>query len=540
MEGSDSVRFRTHYDAVVVGGGHNGLVAAAYLARAGQSVLLLERDEELGGATASRRVFPGMDARLSRYSYLVSLLPRAIVDELGLRFTTRRRAIASCTPYEREGRPEALLLSNVDEEGSLRSFAALTGAADRRGYEELLELERAFAAQVWPSLLQPLRSRAQWRDALASPLERAAWDAFVERPLGETVERLVRDDVLRGVVFTDGKIGIFTHAHDATLQQNRCFIMHVIGQGSGEWQVPVGGMGARVDALAASARAGGAELVTAAPVDAIHVGGARHAVVFRHGGRARAVEATRVLVNAGPQVFDRLLGRPHAARPADEGSVCKVNMLLRRLPRLKVGIDPRDAFAGTFHVDESYEQLQASYTRAAVGELPERPPFEIYCHTLTDDSILGPELRNAGYHTLTLFGLDVPYRLFEADHDARKAELTRRYLQGLNRALAEPIEECLALDADGAPCIEVKTPRDLEHSLALNQGNIFHGELSWFFAGDADDTGVGTWGVETPYERIYRCGSSALRGGAVSGIPGRNTAQRIFEELRITSPSAGV
>jgi len=530
MNESDGARFRTRYDAVVVGGGHNGLVAAAYLARAGQSVLLLERDDELGGATASRRVFPGMDARLSRYSYLVSLLPRPIVDELGLRFTTRRRAVASCTPYERDGRPEALLLSNVDEEGSRRSFAALTGASDRRGYEQALELERAFAARVWPSLLRPLRSRAEWREALAAPLERAAWDAFVERPLGETIERYVRDDVLRGVVFTDAKIGIFTHAHDATLQQNRCFIVHVIGQGSGEWQVPVGGMGALVDALAASARAGGAALVTSAPVEAIHVGGPRHAVVFRHGDRAHTVEATRVLVNAGPQVFDQLLGRPHAVRPADEGSVCKVNMLLRRLPRLKAGVDPRNAFAGTFHVDESYEQLQASYAQAAAGELPARPPFEIYCHTLTDDSILSPELRGAGYHTLTLFGLDVPYRLFEADHDARKAELTRRYLRGLNSVLAEPIEECLAVDANGTRCIEVKTPRDLEHSLALNRGNIFHGELSWFFAGD--DGGVGTWGVETADERIYRCGSSAQRGGAVSGIPGRNAAQKIFDELR--------
>jgi phytoene dehydrogenase-like protein len=216
-----------------------------------------------------------------------------------------------------------------------------------------------------------------------------------------------------------------------------------------------------------------------------------------------------------------------------------VNILLRRLPRLKAaGVDPRDAFAGTFHIDESYSQMRLSYQQADAGTLPERPPAEIYCHTLTDDSILGPDLRDAGYHTLTLFGLDAPYRLFEADHDARKAEMLRRYLDGLNRVLVEPIEDCLALDVNGAPCIEIKTPQDLERELALNRGNIFHGALSWFFTDD--DARVGTWGVETPYERIYRCGSSALRGGAVSGIPGRNTARRIFEELRIASPSAGV
>jgi len=527
----DMAQFQTRYDAVVVGGGHNGLVAAGYLARAGQSVLLLERNGELGGATASRRIFPGMDARLSRYSYLVSLLPREIVDDLGLRFTTRRRAIASCTPYERDGRPRALLLSNVDQERSRASFAALAGDDDWRGYGRLLELEHAFAARVWPSLLRPLRSRAEWEGSLDTSLERDAWEAFVERPLGETIERHVRDDLLRGLIFTDGKIGIFTHPHDETLLQNRCFIAHVIGHGTGEWQVPVGGMGALVDALSTSAREGGAELVAGAPVARIHTGAPRHTVTFRHDGRELSVEATRVLVNAGPQVFDQLLGRPHEDRPADEGSVCKVNMLLRRLPRLRAGVDPRDAFGGTFHIDESYEGMRVSYRQAAAGDIPERVPAEIYCHTLTDDSILGPELRDAGYHTLTLFGLDAPYRLFEADHDARKAEFLRRYIEGLDRILADPIEDCLAVDGDGAPCIELKTPQDLERELALNQGNIFHGALSWFFADDAER--AGTWGVDTPYERVYRCGSSAQRGGAVSGIPGRNAARQIMDELRL-------
>ena len=524
--------FKARYDAVIVGGGHNGLVAASYLAHAGQSVLLLERNDHLGGASVSKAVFPGMDARLSRYSYLVSLLPRAIVDELGLRFATRRRSIASCTPYRQDGRDGALLLSNVDDGASRASLREIADDGDWRGYQELLALEGAFAARVWPSLLQPLRARADWRAALSAPAERAAWEAFVERPLGEAIERRVRNDLLRGVLLTDGKIGIFTHPHDPTLLQNRCFIFHIIGNGTGEWQVPVGGMGALAGALSESARAGGAELVTDAAAEAIHTGTPRHTVVFRQGEREHTVEASRVLVNAGPQVFDHLLGQEHREAPGDEGSVCKVNMLLRRLPRLKApGIDPREAFAGTYHIDEGYEQMGASYAQAAAGALPKLPPSEIYCHTLTDDSILGPELRAAGYQTLTLFGLDVPYRVFERDHDARRAELLRRYLRGLNASLAEPIEDCLAIDAEGRPCIEIKTPQDLEGELALNRGNIFHAALSWFFADDPAQ--VGTWGVETAHERIYRCGSSALRGGAVSGIPGRNAAQAIFEELGI-------
>jgi phytoene dehydrogenase-like protein len=248
------------------------------------------------------------------------------------------------------------------------------------------------------------------------------------------------------------------------------------------------------------------------------------------------VEATRVLVNAGPQVFDRLLGRPHHDAPADEGSVCKVNMLLRRLPRLKAGVTPRDAFAGTFHVDESYEEMGASYRQAAAGQIPERAPGEVYCHSLTDDSILGPDLREAGYQTLTLFGLDAPYRLFDAENEETKAAYLRRYLEGLNRVLAEPIEDCLAVGERGEPCLEIKSPVDLECELALNRGNIFHGELSWFFAEQPED--AGRWGVETAYERIYRAGASAMRGGGVSGIPGRNAAHCIFEELGLTPSRA--
>lgn len=537
-------QLQTHYDAVIVGAGHNGLVAASYLAKAGQSVLVLERSDEFGGATSSKAVFPGQDARLSRYSYLVSLLPPVIVAELGLRFATRRRTIASCTPYERAGVAEALLLSNVDEGETQAAIEALAGPGDWRGYQALLALERALAERVWPSLLEPLRSRAQWEALLTAPLERQAWDALVARPVGEAIERHIQHDLLRGLVLTDAKIGLFTHAHDETLLQNRCFLLHTIGNGTGEWQVPVGGMGALVAALLVSARAGGATLVAGAEVAAIQPGRARHSVTFSHGGHEQTVDATRVLVNAGPQVFARLLGLPYGASAADEGSVCKVNLLLRRLPRLRASaIDPQAAFAGTFHIDESYSQMQTSYREAAAGALPTNPPAEIYCHTLTDDTILGPELRAAGYHTLTLFGLDVPYRLFDGEgvtHAARKAELVERYLRGLNRLLAEPIEECLATDATGAPCIEAKTPQDLERELALNQGNIFHAAPSWFFAeevGAAEEDTVnvasdaGRWGVETAFARIYRCGASAVRGGAVSGIPGRNAAACIFAEL---------
>ncbi len=526
--------FATRYDAVIVGSGHNGLVAAAYLANAGQSVLVLERNDWIGGASASQRVFPDYDAYLSRYAYLVSLLPPLILDELDISFETRRRSVASFTAYERNGAARGLVISNVDQERSRASLRELTGGdAEWDGYQALLRLEGALAAQVWPSLLQPLRSRRHWADRFtASALEREAWESFVERPLGEVIERYVQDDVLRGLVLTDGKIGVFGRAHDASLIQNRCFLYHVIGQGTGEWRVPVGGMRTLVDGLVRRATDAHARIVVDSPVLAVHDIGRRHAVVFEHDGREHTVDADRVLVNAGPRTFARLFGREYAPIATDEGSVMKANMLLRRLPRLKApNVTPAEAFAGSFHVDEGYAAMELSWHEAAAGQLPALPPFETYCHTLTDDSILSPALRAEGYQTLTLFGLDAPYRLFTSDGEGRKQEMQHRYLEAINRITAEPFEDCLARDSKGELCIEIKSPQDLEQELDLDQGNIFHNSLSWFFTDDPEEDG--TWGVETDMRGVYRCGASALRGGAVSGVPGFLVARKIFEEERV-------
>lgn len=133
-------------------------------------------------------------------------------------------------------------------------------------------------------------------------------------------------------------------------------------------------------------------------------------------------------------------------------------MVLTRLPELRSELDPRMAFAGTFHIDESYSQLELAFEQSFAGKIPDVIPSEMYCHTLTDPSILSEELVKNGAHTLTLFALHTPARLFEKDHDAAKAEVTKRVLAGLNRYLKESIESCLAVDEDGNPCIEVKTP----------------------------------------------------------------------------------
>jgi phytoene dehydrogenase-like protein len=520
---------RTHYDNVIIGGGHNGLIAACYLAAAGQSVLVLERNDYLGGATASQRVFADYEAYLSRYAYLVSLLPPRILDDLRISFHTRRRRIASFTPYhDGHGAARALLLSNEDESASRRSLVEMCGSHEAWSrYQRLRELEAAIAGLAWPSMLERLRHRDEFTRGLRTDLVREAWASFVDQPLGEVIERHADHDALRGLLLTDGKIGVFTSAHDPGLLQNRCFLLHVIGNGTGEWRVPVGGMRALVDALVRRATELGVEHRVNAAATHLESGGRSHTVSYRLDGADRAIDATRVLVNATPRVFQGLLGRPFAPAAADEGSCMKVNMLLRRLPRLTCGVSAAVAFAGSLHVDEGYAAMELSYRQARDGRIPDCPPAEIYCHTLTDDSILSPQLRQEGYHTLTLFGLDAPYRLFRADPEATKARIAELYLAALDRLCAEPFADCLARDREGRPCIEVRSPVDLERDVGLDLGNIFHREPGWFFTDDRDL--AGTWGVETPLPRVYLAGSSAPRGGGVSGIPGHNAARCILE-----------
>ncbi|WP_280255867.1 phytoene desaturase family protein [Nocardia wallacei] len=511
---------RASYDVVVAGGGHNGLVAAAYLARAGRSVLVLERQDHLGGAAVSERVFDGVDARLSRYSYLVSLLPRQLIRELGLRFETCRRRISSYTPVGDTG----LLIDTADEYRTRASFLRITGSeADFRAWQEFYGRTGRLAQRVFPTLTRPLPTRAELQRLID---DSATWEALFERPLGETIEASFADDTVRGVVLTDALIGTFTHAHDPTLRQNRCFLYHVIGGGTGDWDVPIGGMGALTDALAAAARAAGAELCTGRAFTAVETDGATAEVRFDGG----AVGAGHVLVNAAPRELARLLGEPVPERP--EGAQLKINMLLRRLPRLRDSVDPAEAFAGTFHIAEGYAQLDRAYLEAEGGRLPSAPPAEIYCHTLTDPSILAPDLVTQGAHTLTLFGLHTPASLFLDDPDETKQRLVTATLAQLDSVLAEPIRECLAVDAHGRPCLEAKSPLDLEREVGLPGGHIFHRDLDFPFRADDATDPADRWGVGTGHRNVLLCGAGAVRGGGVSGIGGHNAAMAVLESDR--------
>ena len=502
---------------MIVGGGHNGLVAAAYLARAGRSVLVLEQRGELGGAAVSFRAFPGIDVRLSRYSYLVSLLPAKIAADLGIDVELRQRHISSYTPRGAGG----LLVNTADHDRTAASFRNFTGSGrDFAAWERFYDLTTRVAGRIFDSLTEPLVDRSALEAMVA---DNDAWSVLFDRPLGETLREWFTDDVVRGIVLTDALIGTFTAADDADLTQNRCLLYHVIGRGTGQWNVPVGGMGAVTASLASTAQRAGATLLTDAEVLAVSPDGE---VRYRRGDVERTVHGRHILSNVAPTRLSDLLGETPTEPP--EGAQLKVNMVLDRLPRLRdTTVSPADAFGGTLHVNESFEQLETAHREAAAGRIPTVPPCEIYCHSLTDPSILGEAERSAGFQTLTLFGLHMPARLFKGDNDIARTEALRATLASLDGVLAEPIEDRIVRAPDGAMCIEAKTPLDLESELGLPAGHIFHRALQWPYASDPEQ--VGRWGVETEHARILLCGAGARRGGGVSGIPGHNAAMAVLE-----------
>ena len=505
------------YDVIIIGAGHNGLVAASYLAKAGQKVLILETNNEVGGATTSEQVFEGVDARISRYSYLVSLLPDQILSELDLKFETISRKISSYTPYLKNGKQAGLLVKRVWDQSNVESFKSLTNTeVESKAWYEFYDQVSKFAKVISPTLLKPLPTKSEIKSALADD---QIWRMLIEQPLGKVLDERFEDDLVKGVILTDGLIGTFSSAYE--MQTNICFLYHLIGNGSGEWKVPKGGMGALVLELDKKARSLGVEIKVNSKVVSVSATDSQVEVELAEGEK---ISANYLLSNAAPQVLAKLMGQ---VQPKSlEGSQIKINMVLKSLPKFKSGIDARDAFVGTLHINESFNQLEKAYQQAKSGVFPDELPLEMYCHTLSDPSILSDELIRQGYHTLTIFGIHTPAKLFEKQPSEVKEIAKERALAALNQYLEEPIQNHLAKDSNGDLCIEIKSPLDLEQEIALPRGNIFHKDLSFPFK---DDDSTTKWGVETNHPRVFLCGAGAIRGGGVSGIAGHNAAMAVLE-----------
>ena len=499
-----------NYDVVIMGAGHNGLVAATYLAKAGKSVLMLEANNEIGGATQSVAAFPGFDARVSRYSYLVALLPDKIIKDLNLTFETISRDVSSFTPYSNaQGLDKGLYVSRNWDAKTEESFKEIDPTGNEvRAWQAFYSEVAEFAEKIAPTLLQPLQTRSELREHINLP---KTWKYLIEDPIGEVICDRFKDDIIRGVVLTDALIGTFASAYD--LQANICFLYHLIGNGTGEWKVPRGGMGALVNELVRVATESGVEITTNQKVIAIE---SRAESVKVRTSTGEEFTAAHFLSNAAPGVLAELRGKK---KPDSlDGAQLKINILLKRLPQLKSGVDPQLAFAGTFHANESFTQCEGSYSEAKNGSMPANLPIEMYCHTLTDPSILSPELSAAGFHTLTLFALHTPASLFDSNNETARQAALESAFASLNEYLVEPIQDVIA-------AIEIKTPLDLEKAIALPRGNIFHRDLQFPFREDGSQP---SWGVETDDPRIFICGAGATRGGGVSGIPGHNAAMAVL------------
>jgi phytoene dehydrogenase-like protein len=253
-------------------------------------------------------------------------------------------------------------------------------------------------------LLQPLPSVKNLKSELGNE---HLWNEICELPIGQVVRERFSDDLVRGVVLTDALIGTFTSVDD--LQANICFLYHLIGNGTGEWKVPVGGMGALAEELERVAIAAGVQIIKNTEISKVlpDVKGVevQNSAGVNYSGRD-------LIWAASPTALAAALGdqKPNLR----DGSQIKINMLLKKLPELKSGVDPKLAFGGTFHINERLSDLENAFNFAKQNLLPEVIPAEVYCHSITDPSITG----KSGLHTLTLFALHTPAVIFENDRKA--------------------------------------------------------------------------------------------------------------------------
>jgi phytoene dehydrogenase-like protein len=524
------------FDVAVVGGGHNALTAAAYLARGGLRTVVLERRPLLGGACVTEELWPGF--RISRAAYVAGLLRPRVVAELGLPARGLRllpRTPASFTPLE-DGRG---LLLGSDREASQASIRAFSARDAERwpAYEDFLDgIARALEPLLDAPPPDPSRPRARDLGPLLQSL-RAAWRVRKDLPRGlalllgparPTLERWFESEPLRGTLATDAVIGAW--AAPSSPGTGYVLFHHVMGETNGArgvWAYVEGGMGRLSDAIAAAAREAGAELRTDAPVARIEVERGRVRGVTLEDGTT--IEAATVVSGADPQ--RTLLGlTPRESLPDElvrelEGldfrsPSLKINLALDALPsfRGRSGDAAGPEHRGTIHLGaRTLDELDAAFAAAERGGLPARPLIE-----LTLPSALDPSLAPAGRHVASMFVQYAPYELagsrWERERDAfadRVCALVDEVAPGFSQSVLHR---------------EVLAPPDLEREFALTGGNLFHGAMSLdrlLFMRPAP----GLAHYRTPIDGLYLCGAGTHPGGGVMGACGRNAAMEVLRDL---------
>lgn len=498
------------YDVLIVGGGHNGLVAAAYAARAGLRTLVLERRELVGGAAVTEEVWPGW--RVSAASYVCSLLHPAIRDELDLAaygYAAYLKDAASFTPAP-DGRSLLLVRDAAANAREIARFAP-HDVAGFEAFEHRIE-------RLGSAVFEQLDAREPRWKAFEGPDRE-----LLEGSVAEIVERYVETPILQAALGADGTVGTYRGVRDPGT--GYVLAHHAAGRAlgiQGAWGYVRGGMGAVSNAIADAARAAGAEILTGADVARIVVERDRASGVVLGDGREFA--ARTVLSNAGPRTtFLRLTGTSHFSpsfvekieRWESVGPSLKLNLALGELPRFEGRSHDASAlhYRGTIRIAPDLEYLQRAYEDARRLGASREPYLECFLQTPTDDTLAPP-----GKHLLSVFAQYYPYERADGPWDAAKRE-----------AAADGIVALLARYAPNLPAAiegrQLLAPPDLEARFGLEGGHIFHGELL------PHQVFEHRFPTRTPLRGLYLCGSAAHPGGCVSGIPGRRAAELVRDDL---------
>ncbi|MCZ6782646.1 MAG: NAD(P)/FAD-dependent oxidoreductase [Proteobacteria bacterium] len=526
-------------DVIVIGGGHNGLTAAAYLARAGLRTLVLERRPVLGGACVTEELWPGF--RVSRAAYVAGLLRPAVIRELGLRAHGLRLLERNPSSYTPLPDGPGLLLGRdpAANAAEIRTFSA-RDAERYPAYQALLDrAARALEPMLdvpppdlpWPRLrdLRPLLRSALGALRLGRELPRAL--ALLLGPARPALETWFESEPLRGTLATDAVIGAW--ASPSTPGTGYVLFHHVMGDTGGArgvWAYVRGGMGALSEAIAAAARAAGAEIRRDAPVARVVVeDGRARGVVLEDGS---TLTARAVVSNADPRcTFEDLVGTEHL--PTDfarelatldfKSPSLKINFALDRLPvfpgRSGSGHAPAAGpeHRGTIHLGAvDLDSIDAAFETARAGRLPERPLVELTLPSSLDDSVAPP-----GKHVGSMFVQYAPYEIDGGWDGARDAFADRVF------ALVDEVAPGFSQSVLER---EVLAPPDLERIFGLTGGNIFHGAMSLdrlLFMRPLP----GWAQYRTPISGLYLCGAGTHPGGGVMGACGRNAAGEILRDL---------
>jgi len=522
------------YDAIVIGGGHNGLTTAAYLARAGRTVLVLERRHVLGGAAVTEEVFKGF--HFSVCSYVVSLLRPEIIRELdlpahGLEILPLD---GTFTPM-----PNGDYLWRVNDHAKTRREIARHSRLDAEAYDEygkaMIEMGR-FVRPILgmlppdPTSIDP---RGLWellrigrRFQKLRPEDQTNQVQLMTMSAVDFLDRWFETDVLKATMAASGIIGTFLGVRSPGTAY--VLLHHYMGEIDGafrSWGFARGGTGAISNAIADAAREAGVEIRTEAPIAKIRVRGGRATGVVLESGEE--IEASVVSSSVAPRLtFMKMVGRNELpddfAEDLDRykyrGSSGKVNLALDGLPEFTAIKGPGAHLRGAISISPSVEYMERAYDDAKYGRFSRRPYMDVVIPSLTDPSVAPP-----GKHVMSCFVQYAPYHLKEGTWDEQR------------EAFGDAVIDALAVHA---PNIrerilhrQVLTPLDIERVFGLTEGNIFQGELTLeqlFFLRPAP----GWAQYRTPIRGLYMCGSATHPGGGIMGAPGKNAAGVLLSDMK--------